>query len=573
MNHPNLFLKQNAAALALLALALPGAMAQDLVLDSRRSQISGNYLVGYATKYVSDTFSRNWDTEELSFEFETADSGSINDQYDDVTINGLGSYEVSQHYSVSAGGISLGGQAHNTLAAADDRLSAGARATSTLWLDFVVPEASSFSFSGFIDVTPGAAVGGVNAVATGTVILERVSGGNARWAFDTPGAFATAVTLQPGDWRLYGNAHTRLNGDAIFSAALTLSPVPEPARWALCLAGLLPLSLRRRRSVAGAAAATAALLAAGPAAAVPGAVNTLGQPDWYTTYHLLTPAGFGTYEIKDHDDAVNGTTAVFHSEGTMWDRRVANQQAVVTNNGVTYWSYAMGPMLEQAPALNTVTGAVTTADVVQSFQKVDAGAELRFTYTGGRLQLFKHPEIGAPCEQGCAFAEVVWQVQVTLNSDPNTPVMTETGRAAMGILGGQYRFYSSQTASDGSPANPLWQWDCDNCGGTARNLATATLQTPFTGIVDLSAIPYDAQQPVDFTVTFSLQTTAYINREWMGAEAWARDPLSVGDEGVSIAVQGLLPTNSPVSAVPEPQTWALMLAGAAWIAWRRRSAE
>ena len=61
-------------------------------------------------------------------------------------------------------------------------------------------------------------------------------------------------------------------------------------------------------------------------------------------------------------------------------------------------------------------------------------------------------------------------------------------------------------------------------------------------------------------------------QEFAGAKAWGRDPLSLGDEGVSLSVQGLLPTNAPVSAVPEPQTWALMLAGAAWIAWRRRAA-
>lgn len=561
------------AALAAVMLAAPCAQAQELSISKRQSQLSGNYLVGYATVGISGTFSQTWVSPETSFEFATADSDSIDEPYNtEIQVTGLGSYDISQSYSVSAPRIEIGGQSHNTLAS-HSPVSGGARGTSTLWLDFNLSSASSFSFSGNLDATPGAAVDGVAAVATSTLILERAAGGNERWAFNTPGAFGIGGQLPAGDWRLYGNAHTRLNGDAIFTGTLVLSPVPEPAGWSLAMAGLLPLSVvlrRRRRAVATLAAAGA--LAAGPALAVPGDVNTLGQPEYYTTYRLLTPQGYGAFDIKSQDDAINGSVYVVAGTGTMWDRSVANQQAVVVNNGVTYYAGAMGPTLQQAPELTTVTGAITTVDIFQSFQKASADAQLSFTYTGGKLQLFKDPELGPPCIQGCAFAEVVWQVSVTPNDTPGVPIMVESGRAAMGVLNSTYRFYSSQTASDGSPANPLWQWDCTGCERAARNVATATLQAPFTGIVDLSGVPFDAQNPVDFTVSFSLQTTAYVTQEFAGAKAWARDPLGAVDDGVALSVQGLVPTNMPVGVVPEPQTWALMLAGAAWIAWRRRAA-
>lgn len=563
---------RTAAALAALAFAAPSALAQQISLIDRRTQLSANYLVGYATVSVSDVFNRTWDDLATSFQFATADSGSINDVYDNKPVQGLGSYDISQSYNIGERRIELGGEAHNTLAAAASYVSAGARATSTLWLDFNLSSPSGFSFSGQLDTTPGHAVGGTDAVATSTLILERRSGGNQRWAFDTPGAFNISGQLLAGDWRLYGNAHTRLNGDAAFSGALVLSPVPEPATWMLAMAGL-PLLLRRAawRRRAGAAVllgATASALAA------PGAVNTLGQPEYYTTYRLITPGGRGAFDISSHDDAINGTTAVFTSTGTMWDRSLANQQAVVTNNGVTYWSYAMGPTLQQAPEPTTVTGAITTADVFQSFQKVSADAELRFTYTGGKLELFKDPEMGPPCGPGCMFAAVTWRVTVTLNSDPNTEVMFERGHAALVVGGGNdVELITSQDALDGSPVNPLWQWDCTGCHRPPRNVATATLQAPFSGIVDLSAVPYDPQRPVEFTVGFSLTTTAFITQSHVGARAWARDPLGAADDGVSLAVQGLLPTNAPVVAVPEPQSWALMLGGAAWIAWRRRATE
>jgi hypothetical protein len=580
------------AACAALAFAAAGATAQGFTFDARRTSLTAHYIVGYAAEYTSDTFSQTLDTVEPGFDFERARSGSIDSEYRGQAINGFGSYAIAQHYGVGADGLAIGGSAHNVVTRVQEELTAGARAISTLWLDFTLQQATPFTLNGMLEETAGTPLGTSVAEAAAIVVLENVAGSSGRWRYTEAGAFAAQGVLPPGRWRLYGSADTRNNGDAAFAAALALSPVSEPASGTLAAAGALALVLRRRRIAARATgvepgatrvsaargakrnsaariACVALLAAAGAAHAVPGAVDTLGQPEWFTTYRLLTPAGFGTFEIRDQDDAVNGTTAVFHSEGTMWDRSVANQQAVVTNNGVTYWSWAMGPTLEQAPTLTTVTGAVTSANVAQSFRKVEENAELRFTYTGGRLELFKHPEIGAPCEQGCAFAEVVWQVQVTRHDAPNAPLMTETGRAAMGILGGEFRFYSSQWASDGSPANPLWQWDCDRCDQPARNLATATLDAPFTGIVDLSAIPFDAQQPVDFTVTFSLWTTAYVTREWMGARAWARDPLAI-DDGVSIAVSGLVPTNAPVAVVPEPGSWVLLLGGLAALAARRR---
>lgn len=92
----------------------------------------------------------------------------------------------------------------------------------------------------------------------------------------------------------------------------------------------------------------------------------------------------------------------------------------------------------------------------------------------------------------------------------------------------------------------------------AHGFATATLNTPYTGVIDLSMVPFGGE----FTVRFSLETFAHDARQGeTNALAYAKDPVETGS-GVGFAFTGLTPTNSPVLApVPEPGTCALMAGG------------
>jgi hypothetical protein len=314
----------------------------------------------------------------------------------------------------------------------------------------------------------------------------------------------------------------------------------------------------------------AALALAGTAATAPvaagTAVNTMGDPVYFAKYQNITlVGGLGSSEEASSFDNNSGTIGVSSVIGPLWNSLPALQQAVVTNDGATYWARASGPTLSSPPTIDTLTGAFSSVNIYQSFTKTSEEARLSFTYTGGLMQSFRHPEFLPPCGL-CTFAALQWEVTVWLNGQPDTPVMRETGYASLFANDGIFQFDSSQSALDGSPVNPLWTWDCARCNLPAVGLAEARLQAPFTGIVDLSAIPFDAQQAQqpEFTVGFRLLATADVSSHRVGATAWARDPLDLGnDAGVGLTVLDLQPTNNPVGVVPEPAS-ALLLAAGLW---------
>jgi hypothetical protein len=320
--------------------------------------------------------------------------------------------------------------------------------------------------------------------------------------------------------------------------------------------------------------AAAAASAAGHAAG--SAVDTMGDPVYFARYAHFDIVGnvTGTGEASSFGDA-SGSVGVNAVTGALWNQLPALQQAVVTNDGATYWARASGPTLPSTPAIGTPTGAYSGVDIYQSFTKTSEMATLSFTYTGALLESFRDPEFRPECAAiNCTYAQLRWEVSVWLNSDPSAPpLMVESGQASLYAQNNVFNFDASQYASDGTPANALWAWDCARCGLPALGLAQATLQAPFTGIVDLGAIPFDpqfAQQP-EFTVRFSLLATADVSRAWSGATAWGRDPLDLGnDAGIGLTVFDLQPTNNPIGVVPEPATWLSFIAGLAALGARRR---
>lgn len=308
------------------------------------------------------------------------------------------------------------------------------------------------------------------------------------------------------------------------------------------------------------------------------AVNTMGSPYYDARYQTYDLGGALVDSIfVDNTGSSSGTIGTNAVIGSLWNSLPALQQAVVTNDGATFWSRASSPFLATPPDLDTVIQGETRVSVAQSFTKTRADAELRFTYSGGLLESFRDPELRPDCAGFvCTYAEVFWEVSLWRNDTANQPIlMWESSWARLLAQDGVFRFSHGQDALDGTPVNPLWSWDCARCDRPALGLAQARLRAPFTGIVDLSAIPFDpalAQQP-EFTVLFTLTAVTASETEWVGATAWARDPLDLGnDAGIGMTVLNLQPTNNPVGVVPEPGGALLMAAGAAaLLAWRRLS--
>lgn len=274
-------------------------------------------------------------------------------------------------------------------------------------------------------------------------------------------------------------------------------------------------------------------------------------------------------------DAVDGNLAGGVTLGSYAKPpKQADLSAYVVNGGLPFWVDASSPRHTSTPLpAGTVIGGDVSVDVVQSYRKSSADASISFTYTGAFLELFRDVEFGQPCD-GCIRADLSFVAQVFLNSDRSL-VSTQTQYASLYDNNGTLAL----EIGGNDAVNTPWQWTCDDCGSRLFYDGQATLDAPYTGQIDLSGIAFDTSLPPseqpEFTVQYTLTAIAFDEGRFSGAWAFGRDPLSSDDGGVAFSIDGVLPTDRPIlPAVPEPATWALMLAGfgiVAGVARRRRT--
>lgn len=317
-------------------------------------------------------------------------------------------------------------------------------------------------------------------------------------------------------------------------------------------------------SAAGHALSALALAAAGPAFAGP-----IGEPSYSIR---LLPRDANTNLPPEHavvlessTDAVDGQMSGSIVLGPyVLTPAQAELSAGVVDDGQTFWTNASTPLATSLPRPpDSLIGGDVSVELVQTFRKDSADASLDFTLGYGLLEFFRDMERGIPCN-GCIRAELGWEAEVYLTSDPGTLLWREGQSASLfddnGVLTLEV-FALKNTA----PVNPLWQWECARCGGPSFQLGQAQLEAPYTGIVDLSGIAFDPSLPPEaqpeFAVRYTLYAQVFDMGAFSGAGAFSRDPLAGDGSGLAFTIEGLTPTNGVVGAVPEPGTWALMLAG------------
>lgn len=217
----------------------------------------------------------------------------------------------------------------------------------------------------------------------------------------------------------------------------------------------------------------------------------------------------------------------------------------------------------------------STALVLQTwhFRKDADDATLALHVTGGRLRLLDF----STREVQVAETGLDWEVStasVNVSSGDYYALLTGHG----GVLGGSETF---NFFSHGFQLNPDSYTENTRSPGSL-NVVEAILDIPAQDIeIDISSIiPFNEFTSSDgeFTLTVAMRANALaLNPELGGtAQAFLRDPFSIDQADPLLGGNGLSFTGITVLApapVPEPENWALFLAGCSLIGWiaRRRA--
>jgi hypothetical protein len=230
-----------------LALAAPAqALAADFV--ARSTNVFGNFAVGAAGVVDTGSFSEFLGTPVLSYGREASDAGAVNGSWDGRPVVGAASFASGAGYVFEPDRVVGQGHAETTGDTPYEYVSLASNAISLVRIEFTVAEVTPFTLSGAVTADRGDDVG--VRVSQGSASVQFSGCVGCLWtAGVAPGAFNASGLLIPGiTYTLRGDASGRLNGSGAYAFDLLLGPVPEPAPWALVLAGsALLVSLHRRR--------------------------------------------------------------------------------------------------------------------------------------------------------------------------------------------------------------------------------------------------------------------------------------------------------------------------------------
>jgi hypothetical protein len=222
---------------------------------------------------------------------------------------------------------------------------------------------------------------------------------------------------------------------------------------------------------------------------------------------------------------------------------------------ITFWTEVTSPNTSLFPPKHTVIGGKAELSILQTYRKDEADGSIKFTINSLMLRGL---ELGGPSSNVGLEGEVSFSMRAYDVTDDRPPFEVIDR-------------FDSLTRLSGRGLD----WDMDNTGPLAVDVvrgslsgpsATIGLLSPYSRAIDLSAIPVGGVFTVEFTtITSAFDTVQFDSR----MQAFGRDPLAPAS-GSFFEIEGLTPMNVGLpTAVPEPETYALMLAGLALLAARR----
>jgi hypothetical protein len=236
--------KAACAALVPLLLAAPAVQAQ-AVLTERYATAWGYFIIGYRLLSDSGDEEITRDDQQATDAFEVFDSGEVSGTQLGNPVYGIANFRSALAHDFQPGSIEASGSTEFYAAGAQDYVLAGGRSGSNTRFVFTLAEPIAYTLS--FDLNGTTTDPGQLQLAGGFGF----DGGSSLHSFSGIGHWEVSGMLNPGDYGISGRATAYGNHSGDYSYSLVLGAVPEPASWAMALAGLGVVGslLQRRRPV------------------------------------------------------------------------------------------------------------------------------------------------------------------------------------------------------------------------------------------------------------------------------------------------------------------------------------
>jgi hypothetical protein len=293
-----------------------------------------------------------------------------------------------------------------------------------------------------------------------------------------------------------------------------------------------------------------------PAAAVP--VTQIGDPVYDYAFYAIVSDGQGGVKPAKPMTSGSQTGGALHvtqqfTPPVSSGPPIVHAEVFSSEGGVGFWTKTFSSPTNLFPLEDVPVGGAADLLIYQTFRRDDPNGTFKMKITDLFLRA---SELFGPTNNQGLYGSVEFDVSVTDSTDRSVPFP-------------EIDSFHSKTTLEGRGLN----WTLTDSGPLSVGVTAGSLMGPSVS-VDLLQ-PYEKQFDLStigvgefISVEFHVRTTAWDTVQFDSVmQAFGRDPLSPARSSF-FEYEGFTPMNQ-APAVPEPETYALMLLGLAAVAWRR----